>query len=81
MVGTNDVEIGRLQEQIRAMSDKQAAHAVNTEKLFDKLFDEMDSLKAAMNRGRGVFVASLTFAGLLGGAATAFIEYISLVKK
>jgi hypothetical protein len=81
MADTNAVEIGRLQEQLRAVQAQQAAHATNTEKLFDKLFSEIDDLKAAMNRGRGVFAASLTFAGLVGGTAAALIEYLSWVKK
>jgi hypothetical protein len=81
MADANAVEIGRLQEQLRAVQAQQAAHAANTEKLFDKLFNEIDDLKAAMNRGRGVFAASLTFAGILGGGAAALVEYLSWVKK
>ena len=81
MADTNAVEIGRLQEQLRAVQIQQAAQAANTEKLFDKLFSEIDDLKAAMNRGRGVFAASLTFAGLIGGLGAAVIEYLSWVKK
>ncbi len=45
------------------------------EKLFDKLFTEIDGLKSAMNRGRGVFAASLSFAGLVGAAVTAAIDW------
>jgi hypothetical protein len=81
MAGTNEVEIGRLQEQLRAVQAQQATHAANTEQLFDKLFDKIDTLEAAMNRGRGVFAASLTFAGMIGGCAAAIVEYLAWVKK
>jgi hypothetical protein len=81
MPDTNAVEIGRLQEQLRAVQTQQAQYAANTEKLFDKLFNEIDVLKAALNRGRGVFAASLTIAGIIGGTATALVEYLSWVKK
>ncbi len=70
----SSVKIARLEEQIQGMRDQQKASADNTEKLFNKLFTRMDSLEAAMNRGRGIFAASLTFAGAMGAAATAIIE-------
>ena len=81
MADTDAVEIGKLQVQIQYFQAKHDASAINTEKLFDKLFDEIDVLKAAMNRGRGVFAASLTIAGMLGGTAAAIIEYLSWYKK
>jgi hypothetical protein len=79
--GESDVEIAVLQEQMRGMSERQKLHADNTEKLFNKLFDEIDELKAAMNRGKGVLAASLTFAGLIGGIMAGAIEYFTWVKK
>jgi hypothetical protein len=81
MAGEKDVEIAVLREQISGIREQQKAHAENTEKLFNKLFDEIDELKAAMNRGRGVFAASLTFAGLIGAAATALIEWLTWGRK
>lgn len=75
MTGEAHVRIAVLEEQIRGLREQQKVDTENTAKLFDKLFNEIDDLKAAMNRGRGVFAASLTFAGLVGAAATAAIEW------
>ena len=75
------VEVAVIQEQIRGIRDQQKLHSENTEKLFTKLFDEIDELKAAMNRGKGVLAASLMFAGLVGGAASGAVEYFAWVKK
>ena len=74
------VEIARLQEQIKGMRDQQNTNAETTEKLFNKLFARMESLEAAMNRGRGIFAAALTFAGAAGAAATCLIEWMTWRK-
>jgi hypothetical protein len=79
--GESDVEIAVLHEQIRGIREQQKLHGENTEKLFNKLFDEIDELKAAMNRGKGILAASLTFAGLIGGGIAGAIEYFTCVKK
>jgi hypothetical protein len=62
----NAVKIARLEEQIGAMRD-----------LLDRMSDKLDALEAAMNRGRGVFAASLTFAGLVGATATAVVQFFT----
>ncbi|MCE9565860.1 MAG: hypothetical protein K8U57_27865 [Planctomycetes bacterium] len=75
------MKIAVLEEQLRGIRQQQKTQAENTEKLFDKLFEEIDKLKAAMNRGRGVFAASLTFAGAIGAGITATLEYLSWGHK
>jgi len=72
-----EIEIVRLQEQLKNIQINQATCAANTEKLFDKLFADMEELKESMNRGRGIFAASLTFAGIIGAAGTAALEWFS----
>jgi hypothetical protein len=81
MTESSDVEIARLQEQLKGIREQQKNHADNTEKLFTKLFAEIDVLKTALNRGRGVLTASLMFAGLVGAGATAVIEYMTWGKR
>lgn len=81
MPGDQDVKIAILEEQLKAIRDQQKTHAETTEKMFTKLFVEIDILKAALNRGKGVLTASLTFAGALGVAIGSGIEYIAWVKK
>jgi hypothetical protein len=79
--GDNDVKIAVLEEQLRGIREQQRVHADNTEKLFSKLFSEIDILKAALNRGRGIFAASITFAGALGAGTTALLEYMTWGKR
>lgn len=69
------VEIAVLKEQILGIREQQKAHAENTDKLFAKLFEEIDELKAAMNRGKGVLAASLSIAGILGAGLMALVKW------
>lgn len=77
----SDVKIAVLEEQLRGIREQQKSQSDQTRELFTKLFNEIDMLKTAMNRGRGVFAASLTFAGAIGAGATAIIEFLSWGHK
>lgn len=81
MPGDTEVKIAVLEEQLKGIREQQKTHAENTEKLFVKLFAEIDILKGALNRGRGIFAASLTFAGVIGAAGTAIIDYLTWAKR
>lgn len=67
------MKIARVEEQIKAQ-DKRFDRV---DAKLDLLFKEMDALKAAMNRGRGVFAASLTFAGLIGGLIGTALQWFT----
>lgn len=76
MADTQDIKIAVLEEQIKGLREQHKAHADTTKEMLGKLFDEMDELKSAMNRGKGVFAASLTFAGVIGGVISIIAEQL-----
>ncbi len=75
----NDVEIAILREQLQAIREQQKRDADQNEKLFNKMFIKIDVLEATMNRGKGVFAAALTFAGIGGGIVATLIQV--MVKR
>ena len=77
MSADSDIKIAVLEEQIRGLREQQKAHADQTKELLTRLFNEMDELKTAMNKGKGVFAASLTMAGILGGAISAAFQFMT----
>jgi hypothetical protein len=76
MQGDADVKIAVLEEQLKGIREQQKAHAEASEKQFTKLFTKIEELEAALNRGKGVFAASLTFAGIIGAGITALVEWV-----
>lgn len=72
----HDVKIAVLEEQMRGIREQNKAQYDNLQSMLRKLFSEMDELKEAMNKGKGVFAASLTFAGLVGGAVSIALQWV-----
>lgn len=72
----NNVKIAVLEEQVRGVREQNKAQFQSIQDMLTKLFSEMDELKEAMNKGKGVFAASLTFAGVIGGAVSIALQWI-----
>ena len=77
MASENDIKIAVLEEQIKGLREQHKAHSDQTRELLTRLFDEMDALKEAMNKGKGVFAASLTIAGVLGGIISTVVQWVT----
>jgi len=67
MTDDNTVKIAVVEEQIKGLREQQKSHADNTAQKFDMAFEKLDNITEAMNKGKGVFAASLFFAGVVGG--------------
>ena len=73
----NDVEIAILREQLQAIREQQKRDAEQNKDLFNKLFNKIDILESTLNRGKGVFAAALTFAGIGGGVIATLLDYMT----
>lgn len=73
---SNEVKIAVLEEQIRGLREQQKSHAVEAKEMFDRLFEQIAELEAALNRGRGAYAASLVFAGAIGGAIMTGVHWL-----
>lgn len=73
----SEVEIAILKEQLQAIREQQKRDAEQNKELFNKLFNKIDILEATLNRGKGVFAASLTFAGMVGAGIAALVEFLA----
>lgn len=71
-----DIKIAVLEEQVRGIREQNKAQFDSIQNMLTKLFREMDELKEAMNKGKGVFAASLTFAGVIGGAVSIALQWL-----
>lgn len=82
------VEIAVMQEQIKGIREQQKAHAETTARSFDDqnkkmdsnfalIFSSLEKINTAMSRGNGVFVACLSFAGMIGAAITWAVTYVA----
>ena len=74
---STEVKLAVLTEQVKGIREQQKAHAETTQSMFTKLFEGLDSLKADMNRGKGVFAAALTISGVVGGIITLIVNFLS----
>lgn len=86
MADDQDIQIAVLQEQIKGVKEQQKVNAENTKELFmaqslefnkklDALFNQMSSVNASLNRGKGAFTASLLLASFIGGSIAMAVEY------
>jgi hypothetical protein len=73
----NDIKIAVLEEQIRGLREQQKAHAESSAAQFETLFEKIDVLTAALNRGKGMYAASLMFFGAVG----AVLEWVFWGRK
>lgn len=65
----------RLEVQLDGLREQHKAHSERTEKLFTKLFEGVDELKAVMNQGKGAYAVSLMVAGAIGGVIVKTMGY------
>ena len=88
---TSEVEVAVMKEQISGLREQHKAHQaatdINFEKLnvkvdiFNKETDQkLDAIFETLNRGKGVFTASLIFAGFMGAIISKIFAYIFLGK-
>ncbi len=73
----NEVEIAILKEQLQAIREQQKRDGEQNRELFNKLFTKIDILESTLNRGKGVFAAALTFAGIGGGVIATLLEFMA----
>ncbi len=64
----HSVEIAIIKEQLSGLREQQKAHMETTGKLFDRVFERLDTVFETLNKGKGVYAASLVLAGIIGGA-------------
>lgn len=69
-VTANDIKIAVLEEKISGIREQQKAHAEKTDQSFKVVFTKLEDVLESMNKGKGVFAASLFFAGVIGGAVS-----------
>lgn len=73
----NEIEIAILKEQLQAIREQQKRDGEQNRELFNKLFTKIDILESTLNRGKGVFTAALTFAGIGGGVIATLLEFMA----
>lgn len=62
------IDIAVLKEQIHGLREQQRAHSQKTDERFSGIDNKLEILINTMNRGKGIFAASLFLAGIVGGA-------------
>lgn len=84
MTDSVEVKIAVIQEQIKGIREQQKVHADTTAQNFIKqdsnfatIFTSLKEINIALSRGNGVFIASLSFAGLIGAAITWVVTYMA----
>jgi hypothetical protein len=82
MTETPETKIAVLEEKLSGLREQAKAHQDNVAKMFadqnemiKHLFEKVDVLNAALNRGKGAFTASLLLAGAIGTGVTTVVEY------
>lgn len=69
------IDIAVLKEQISGLREQQKAHAQKTDERFSGIDTKLEILINTMNRGKGIFAASLFLAGIIGGAIMNVIHF------
>lgn len=65
---SNRVEIAVLKEQISGLREQHRAHSESTSKRFDGVESKIDQLLEGFNKSRGIGIALVIAAGIIGAA-------------
>lgn len=75
----NAVAIAVINEQISGIREQHKAHNEQTQDKLNSMEHKIDELTAIMNRGKGAYAASMAFAGVIGAAILAGVDFLSKV--